>query len=145
MTPYGCVNGRSVLDGSKGGSVTYPAVDKASATGAPLNPFHTHYVFIDSGKEVRATAQAPKRSQRPRRAYTRGALTHVATPFRRLLACTGARRVGLRDWHALLPRVDLRQAQRGHTNAGDGTKGSEELQDSAYHEARAKHFVINRL
>lgn len=50
VTSYGCVNGREVCEGARGERVTYASTQGASVTGAPLNPFHTHFVFVDSGK-----------------------------------------------------------------------------------------------
>ena len=43
------------LDGSKRGTKTYLCHEKkATATGAPLNPYHTHFVFVDNGKAAPA-------------------------------------------------------------------------------------------
>ena len=50
VAPYGCVKGREAFDGCKKGSRTYTAVnERATATGAPLNPNHTHFVLVDDG------------------------------------------------------------------------------------------------
>ena len=51
VTPLGCVKGRRVFDGARNVSATYSAcAEPATATGAPLNPSHTHFVLVDDGK-----------------------------------------------------------------------------------------------
>tara|TARA_B110001452_G_scaffold72343_2_gene58528 strand:- start:825 stop:2270 length:1446 start_codon:yes stop_codon:yes gene_type:complete len=56
FTPLGCVNGRHLLNGCRREhqTVHYDNVGKASAKGAPLNPHHSHFVLVDSGKEAPA-------------------------------------------------------------------------------------------
>ena len=54
VTSYGCVNGRTVLEGARLETRTYDDPSAASVSGAPLNRDHTHFVFVDSGKEAPA-------------------------------------------------------------------------------------------
>ena len=55
VTPLGCVKGREVFEGRGRGLVhTYACQEPAEVTGACLNPHHTHFVFVDSGKEAPA-------------------------------------------------------------------------------------------
>ena len=49
IAPWGATNGRRLLAGSKGHNVLYTA-GPPSAQGAPLNPHHTHFLLVDSGK-----------------------------------------------------------------------------------------------
>ena len=55
IAPFGAVHGRDAfVDGSLGmqeRSVVYATSEPAGASGAPLNPFHTHYVLVDKGAE----------------------------------------------------------------------------------------------
>ena len=41
VTSYGCVKGREAFDRTLNQSRTYTCAERASATGAPLNPYHT--------------------------------------------------------------------------------------------------------
>ena len=51
VVPLGCVNGRDAFEGARKASCPYLACgEKPSATGAPLNPSHTHFVLVDDGK-----------------------------------------------------------------------------------------------
>ena len=51
VTSYGCVKGRDAFDGTRSGDPkVYACDEKATFTGAPLNPHHTHFVFVDNGK-----------------------------------------------------------------------------------------------
>ena len=58
-----CVNGREKMERRRsidvvGRDVHYSNVDEASGTGAPLNPYHTHFLLVDDGSpEVRCASQ----------------------------------------------------------------------------------------
>ena len=56
VAAWGVVNGREKLAGCHGGTVRYAGVEAASKGGAPLNPHHTHFIFVDNGKEGKAAA-----------------------------------------------------------------------------------------
>ena len=51
VTAHGAVNGRECFEGLKFGRASYADPEKASFEGAPLSPHHTHFLFIDSGKQ----------------------------------------------------------------------------------------------
>jgi hypothetical protein len=45
------VKGRGAFDRTQdAGAKTYTCTEGAGADGAPLNPYHTHFVFVDNGK-----------------------------------------------------------------------------------------------
>ena len=46
VTSYGCVNGREVLEKARMDTRTYVNPAPPSVKGAPLNPHHTHFVFV---------------------------------------------------------------------------------------------------
>ena len=50
IIPWGVVNERQVLDGAVRNVATYKRTPP-SGQGAPLNPYHTHFVFVDNGAE----------------------------------------------------------------------------------------------
>ena len=56
VTPLGCVKGRAAFDGPSRRSLTatYSCQEKADATGACLDPHHTHFVLVDNGKTAPA-------------------------------------------------------------------------------------------
>ena len=49
--PWGCIDGRERLAGSRGSNVPYGSRGPASSDAAPLNPFHTHFLFVDGGQQ----------------------------------------------------------------------------------------------
>ncbi len=51
ITAHGAVNGREAFEGVRYGRATYADPAKASFNGAPISPHHSHFLFIDSGKE----------------------------------------------------------------------------------------------
>ena len=51
VTSYGCAKGRSCFEDTRGGTPQgYVCTQKAGVDGAPLNPHHSHFVFVDNGK-----------------------------------------------------------------------------------------------
>ena len=62
VCPYRCINGRELLEheaklskviGSESETFVhhYDGVARPSASGAPLNPHHTHFLMVDDGKD----------------------------------------------------------------------------------------------
>ena len=52
--PWGVVNERWALEMGVGGRVTQYRPTPATVEGAPLNPHHTHFIFVDNGTEGKA-------------------------------------------------------------------------------------------
>lgn len=50
VLPWGVCNGRDALRKERGKTANYEG-GKASREGAPLNAHHTHFIFVDNGKE----------------------------------------------------------------------------------------------
>ena len=53
VTAHGAVNDREKFGGCKSNTVAYKDPPKASIDGAPISPHHSHFLFIDAGKENR--------------------------------------------------------------------------------------------
>ena len=52
--PWGVVNERWALEMGVGGRVTQYRPTPATVEGAPLNPHHTHFIFVDNGTKGKA-------------------------------------------------------------------------------------------
>lgn len=52
IAPLGCVNGREAFDGLRGQTALYSASGPATHLGAPLNPHHTHFLFVGNGTDA---------------------------------------------------------------------------------------------
>lgn len=50
IAPHGAIYGREDIDRTSGGRCRYSWDDPASEDGAPLNPYHTHFLLVDSGR-----------------------------------------------------------------------------------------------
>ena len=53
ISAHGAVNNRDKFDSLKFGRAVYQDPDKPSVDGAPISPHHSHFLFIDSGREKR--------------------------------------------------------------------------------------------
>ena len=53
ISAHGAVNNRDKFDSLKFGRAVYQDPDKPSVDGAPISPHHSHFLFIDSGREQR--------------------------------------------------------------------------------------------
>ena len=53
ISAYGAVNNRDKFDSLKFGRAVYQDPDKPSVDGAPISPHHSHFLFIDAGRERR--------------------------------------------------------------------------------------------